>query len=542
MEEFEGLKADNDNFTTVENRACLETGLTAIGIFGLQDPLRPTIIDSIKTCRKAGITVLMCTGDNIDTAIAISKNAGIVTEAECQESEFACMTGKQFREHVGGLKVNADKTETVANMSKFRQVKKHLRVLARSSPEDKYLLVTGLQICDGVVAVTGDGTNDAPALTKADVGFAMGITGTDIAKGASDIILLDDNFSSIVVALKYGRNVYDNVRKFLQFQLSVNVVAMFIVFFGSVVLKDSPLNAVQMLWVNLIMDTLGALALATEPPTDDILERQPYKKDNAIVTEVMWRNVFGHAIYQIFALVFIIFAAPGWLCADYWTKCFKYGDDGVCTEWNPFFTDSIYQNADSIEWWTSKGLTAENFNKEALDKMICKKWEEVNVPEKCTPEIVADPANSYTPNDFKEWDETDKLLHYTLVFQVFVFLQLFNQINARKLEEGEFNVFSGMFKNCLFVGVVIFTFVIQMVMVEIGGMAIKTHALSNELNIICVLIGSIELIWGVFIKFMPLKFFQLVSLDEKPADGKSGGLSSSLKRSSTFKKIASDVA
>jgi len=106
--------------------------------------------------------------------------------------------------------------DAVKNMKKFRAVKEHLRVLARSSPEDKYLLVTGIQ-ADGVVAVTGDGTNDAPALTKADVGFAMGIAGTDVAKGACDIILLDDNFSSIVVALKYGRNVYDNVRKFLQF-------------------------------------------------------------------------------------------------------------------------------------------------------------------------------------------------------------------------------------------------------------------------------------------------------------------------------------
>jgi P-type Ca2+ transporter type 2B len=192
----------------------------------------------------------MCTGDNIDTAIAISKNAGIVTEEQIEASKYTAMTGKDFREAVGGLKQvdhpekAGEKIDVVANMKEFRKIKEHLRVLARSSPEDKYILVTGIQDCGGVVAVTGDGTNDAPALTKADVGFSMGITGTDVAKGASDIILLDDNFSSIVVALKYGRNVYDNVRKFLQFQLTVNVVAMFIVFFGSVILKDSPLTAV----------------------------------------------------------------------------------------------------------------------------------------------------------------------------------------------------------------------------------------------------------------------------------------------------------
>jgi len=129
------------------------------------------------------------------------------------------MTGKDFREAVGGLKITKDENgkeiESVADMEKFREIKKQLKVLARSSPEDKFLLVTGIQDSDGVVAVTGDGTNDAPALRKADVGFSMGITGTDVAKGASDIILLDDNFSSIIVALKYGRNVYDNVRKFL---------------------------------------------------------------------------------------------------------------------------------------------------------------------------------------------------------------------------------------------------------------------------------------------------------------------------------------
>lgn len=126
------------------------------------------------------------------------------------------------------------------------------------------------------------------------------------------------------------------------------------------------------------MDTLGALALATEPPTDDILNRQPYAKDNAIVTEVMWRNVFGHALYQIFALVFIIFAAPGWLCEDYWTRCFNIDplDESKCLEWNPYYTNVLYHNEDSISWWTSKDLKRDDFNKDLIDKMICNAYEE----------------------------------------------------------------------------------------------------------------------------------------------------------------------
>jgi len=241
--------------------------------------LRETIIDSIAKVKIAGITTIMCTGDNIDTATAISLNAGIIEESDL-DYKYTCMTGEQFRDYVGRIKQIPDPDHpddrekdksSVGNLKKFKEVKDQLRVLARSSPEDKYLLVTGLQQCDGVVAVTGDGTNDAPALKKADVGFSMGITGTDVAKNASDIVLLDDNFASTIVALEYGRAVYDNVRKFIQFQLAVNVVAMFIVFFGSVIIKDSPLNAVQMLWVNLVMDTLGALSLATEPPAHDVL-------------------------------------------------------------------------------------------------------------------------------------------------------------------------------------------------------------------------------------------------------------------------------
>jgi calcium-translocating P-type ATPase len=292
------------------------------------------------------------------------------------------MIGEKFRDVVGGMKEVEENrkgkivmVEKVGNQHKFDEVKKHLRVLGRCSPLDKKILVTGMQDSGQVVAVTGDGTNDAPALTKADVGFAMGIAGTDVAKNACDIVLLDDNFSSIIVALKYGRNVYDNVRKFLQFQLSVNVVAMFIVFFGSVILKDSPLTAVQMLWVNLIMDTLGALALATEPPTDDILLRQPYKKDNLIITPVMWRNVFGHGVYQIIVLMIVMFYFPGKMCEVYWTACNEYktplDTKSGCSKYNAFYANELYETEVSLKFWTKTGEDPKNYDTDTLQKFSC---------------------------------------------------------------------------------------------------------------------------------------------------------------------------
>jgi len=197
----------------------------------------------------------MVTGDNKLTAVAIAKECGIIDEEQAKMRHYV-MEGPDFYDQMGGLycKLCNENTpcdcppervkEGVRNIDIFRQMKSKLRVLARSRPEDKYVLVTALRECGDVVAVTGDGTNDAPALKKADVGFAMGITGTDVAKFAADIIVLDDNFASIVKACLWGRNINENIRKFLQFQITVSIVALITALFGAIVLKESPLMPV----------------------------------------------------------------------------------------------------------------------------------------------------------------------------------------------------------------------------------------------------------------------------------------------------------
>lgn len=194
-----------------------------MAIFGIRDILRPGIKEAVVKCHQASVNVRMVTGDNKDTAVAIAKETGILHEhedIESSNSKFRCMTGAEFRKHIGGLRTEfdgEDKKETISDLHAFREVVKDLRVLARSTPMDKYILTLGLRQLGNVVAVTGDGTNDAAALKKANVGFAMGKAGTEVAKEAADIILLDDNFGSLVTSIKWGRNVYDSIRKFLQF-------------------------------------------------------------------------------------------------------------------------------------------------------------------------------------------------------------------------------------------------------------------------------------------------------------------------------------
>lgn len=264
--------------------------MTFIGMVGIQDPLREGVPEAIRQCHRAGVIVRMVTGDNKLTAQAIATECGILTE------DALVMEGPEFR-----------------NLSKFHQneIIPRLRVLARSSPEDKRILVRRLKDLGETVAVTGDGTNDAPALKLADVGFSMGIAGTEVAKEASAIILMDDNFTSIVKALKWGRAVNDAVKRFLQFQLTVNVTAVVLTFVTAVSSSDegSVLTAVQLLWVNLIMDTLAALALATDPPQDSCLDRKPERRGASIVSITMWKMIIGQAIYQLVVTFTLYYAA-----------------------------------------------------------------------------------------------------------------------------------------------------------------------------------------------------------------------------------------
>ena len=273
----------NSSMLEVEN-------LTFVGIFGIQDPLRHGVREAVLQCQRAGVVVRMVTGDNIRTARAISVNANIISDEP--DEDTVVMEGPAFRE--------LDDIEAIKICQK-------IRVLARSSPQDKRRLVQLLKDQGETVAVTGDGTNDAPALRLADVGFSMGISGTEVAKEASDIIIMDDNFASIVNALKWGRTVNDAVKKFLQFQLTVNVTAVTLTFISSVASSDnsSVLTAVQLLWVNLIMDTLAALALATDAPTDAVLDRLPDNRKVSLITPTMWKMIFGQAIYQL-AVTFVL--------------------------------------------------------------------------------------------------------------------------------------------------------------------------------------------------------------------------------------------
>ena len=258
-------------------------------VVGIKDPVRNGVPMSIKSCSEAGIGVIMVTGDNIDTAKHIAKEIGVLKPGD------VAICGSEFR--------SMTKDQQIAIAPK-------LRVLARSSPEDKYNLTKLMKEIGHICAVSGDGTNDAPALKESDVGVAMGISGTDISKEAADIIVLDDNFNSIVRGVLWGRTIMSNIRSFITFQLPINFVALLVVAVAAFARGETPLNVIQLLYVNLIMDSVAAVALATIPPNEKLMKKKPGPRNEFIVTMDMLRNIIPQSLYQLLAQFLIYFMVP----------------------------------------------------------------------------------------------------------------------------------------------------------------------------------------------------------------------------------------
>ena len=375
----------------------VENELTFICMVGIQDPLRPEVPAAIQACEEAGVVVRMVTGDFIATAKAISRGCGIL-----KNDDDIVMEGKEF-----------------ASMSKVELLEKidRLKVLARSSPTDKYRLVTLLMECGEVVAVTGDGSNDSAALKKANVGFSMGICGTELAKIASDIVILDDNFKSIVSALKWGRAIYDNLRCFLTFQIPINIVAVICCIVGSIVYKTSPLKPIQILWMNLINDSLGALALATRSPTDNLLKRQPYGESDGLISNVVLRNIIIASCYQVFVLFLIMFGS-----------------------------ESVFG--------------------------------------------IVDNSNEYYNT-------------HSWVFNTFVYMNVFNLINARKASN-DGSIWSGFFTNPFFICIFIGLAVIQIPIIMFSGRVFYANAPSGKewgitlaFSVVVLLVGFLQNLWNM---------------------------------------------
>ena len=263
---------DVENLPSKIESNTIEQNLIFVGLMGMIDPPREGVKEAVETCRRAGIKTVMITGDHLATAKAIAKDLGILRN--------------------NNLAITGEELDKIPQIILERDIMKY-SVFARVSPEHKVRIVKAFRSTGAVVAMTGDGVNDAPALKNADIGIAMGLNGTDVAKNAADMVLTDDNFVTIVEAVKQGRNIFENIRKAIHFLIATNIGEIVTIFLGLLLGLKSPLLAIQLLWVNLVTDSLPAIALGLEPPEKDIMNKKPRDSRKSIFADGLWGKIFA---------------------------------------------------------------------------------------------------------------------------------------------------------------------------------------------------------------------------------------------------------
>jgi len=558
-------------------------GMVFLGVFGIRDSLRDGVVEAVKKCHEASVNVIMVTGDNIVTATAIAKECGILgSEIDLKDlgpdkieqdpeamndnsrkkeyisnllkNKPRAITGNSFYNCVGGLiceecqkdtnlckcpKTEAEakemqkrnkeeeprkvKKDVIKNMKNFKLITERLNVMARSQPMHKYALVLGLRALRNVVAVTGDGTNDAPALSKSDVGFAM-FAGTDIAKEASDIVIIDNNFSSIVTAIIYGRNIYDNIRKFLQFQLSVNFCACLIVFICACIGNETPLTPIQMLWVNLIMDSLGSLALATEPPYEELLQREPTKRSESIINGRMWKHIVLQSLIQIVVLLILYLIAPNFVKEGDLERLAENTIINYCYGQMPGNSTKEHIIFGTESSWSSDIKLQTNIKKDFCGKYASRQSLAVA---------------------YKEYSNGNGgSVHMTLIFNVFVIYTLFNQINCRMIDDS-FNIFKRMNRSLLFPLITIVEMALQVIIVCFGKSIfhVANNGLTGEQWGICIGFSAITFVVSIIAKLLPfekcidscLKSSEKEKSEDKKISDQEGGSSSTNESSDNIK-------
>ena len=498
--------------------------LVLLAIFGIRDTIRKGVKEAVLKCREASINVIMVTGDNIQTAHSIARECNIIdnkssitSNGNNEEEELINnppieINGDMFYELIGGiycstcnksthfckcpktyaeaellsnnynLPIQPLRNDKIKNLENFKKITSKLRIMARSKPIHKYALVLGLKELNYIVAVTGDGTNDAPALSKSDVGFSM-FDGTDIAKNSSDIILMDNNFSSIVTAIKYGRNVIDNLRKFIQFQLVINLTVCSFIVICSLIGSQTPIKSIQMLWIDLIMDSLATLTLATEPPYDGLLKRKPTKRNENIINTTMIKHVCCQTALQFLILMTIYLFGPRFIKEQDISRiaenqmilnCYGVMPGGETNPYNIIYGIQTY-------WPNYISL-----NNDVSKKGMCGEYSNYNNLSKA----------------FKLYNKNQGApVQLTMIFNIFVLYTLFNQLNCRVID-GNKNIFARIKNNKLFIIIEIFEFTVQFIIIEYWHIVFK--ATKNGLTItqwgICIFLSSLSLLLDYLLK------------------------------------------